>query len=163
MDEKKALETINSAVSFLQSKAECKTEPIEFFKTGLEVAEYIQKNGFRARKAKIYNDAKAGLLRRQTDGKFLLADVENYMKVLKRIGENELLSDAALKSMLNHLEKEHTQTLFFKNVIAELLDRRQQSPAPDHQNGACCGRCAATNSEPAEAPASVPGDLAPSS
>lgn len=72
----------------------------ERFKNVLAVLKFLGDEGFKVGRDKIYQDAKAGLLRVQKDKTVLGVDVELYSGTLKRThdGDGELVEDQKAKT-----------------------------------------------------------------
>lgn len=49
------------------------------FKNRIEVADYLQQQGYKVKKSKVYNDVKAGILRVNTDGTVTMSQVDKYI------------------------------------------------------------------------------------
>jgi len=49
------------------------------FKNRVEVAEYLQNQGYKVKKSKVYNDVKAGILRVNSDGTVSISQVDKYI------------------------------------------------------------------------------------
>ena len=88
----------------------------EVFKDRLAVVEYLQNAGFKVKKTKIYQDAKAGKLVIQPDGTVYRKDVERYAAGwLKPATPAEGLDDIQAKKIQAEYEKIVEQTALIRH------------------------------------------------
>ncbi len=74
------LDALEKAASMLRSLVDgAESDGGRLFRNRLEVVQYLQTQGYKVRKSKMYSDAKAGLLRVNADGTITLAQVDKYI------------------------------------------------------------------------------------
>lgn len=103
------------------------------FENRLKVLEYLQKQGYKIAKSKLYSDTKNGYLRLQSNGSILLQDVEAYIKNLglQRFNmdgpdpeEAELLNQQKQKKVIEKLEWENKKRKFeYEREIGRYIPR----------------------------------------
>lgn len=95
--------------AFLERKAELEKE--KQFKNILEVVDYLKNQEWKIEKSKAYQDKKAGKIKAQPDGTFLLADVERYIvrAELKKADCTDPVEDTQTRKSNASAEKEEAQ------------------------------------------------------
>jgi len=104
------LEAWEKACRMIEERTAPKEPAEEVFDNRLAVLAYLKGHGYKLAKSKIYNDAKAGLLRLQPDGSVLDSDVKRYIRLanVKKVTETNAQSRAveiSLKTKEKELEK----------------------------------------------------------
>lgn len=104
---------INDALDdFLAKKDGTDPDPEERrFKNMLEVVEYLKGQGWKIEKTKAYADKKAGKIKAQPDGSFLMSDVDRYIvKVeLKKADGTDPATDTQNRKAEASAKKEESQ------------------------------------------------------
>ena len=94
------------------------TEPARF-KNRLEALEYLQGQGYKIKKSKLYQDVKAGILRVNPDGTVSLSQIQKYLDD-PRSGLMRLLTDATgALHQSEEMEDLQRKKLFYETRIQE--------------------------------------------
>jgi hypothetical protein len=97
-------------------------DTLPVYKNILSLTEYLQSEGYKVSKTKVYNDRDSGLLEVQDDGSILFEDAQLYMEFL----EKSHIENYQLSEIMQQIKEKELKLLEIKILKAQFENEQMQ-------------------------------------